>query len=120
MIKRKAKLKPADYLKKVFAQRRAIQGAQQTLIQLENQWIKENCPIEVGTVVKIDKTEAGHTEFLVSKIHVDVEQATGEGGKEIGGQFSIQFSFTGLFQGDDVEPLKGRTRFNVKDISQKD
>lgn len=116
-MKRKInKLKAEDFLKKVFARRREIQTSQAAIAKLNQQWIDENCPVQIGHVVKIDKTADGHDSFLVAKIHVDIDQVEGKAGvanpdKDL---FRIDFSFTGQFQGEGIEPKAGRVQFNMK------
>lgn len=116
MIRKINKLTPESFLKKVFTRRREIQTSQAAIAKLNQQWIDENCPVKVGNVVKIDKTADGHDSFLVAKIHVDVDQVKGEAGKVNPDKdvFRIDFSYTGQFQGEGVEPKAGRAQFNMK------
>ena len=109
MIHRNKKLTASDFLTKVFKQRKAIHMAQSMISKLEAEWIKTYCPVSVGTDMSIQGDKDGYTSFLVSKIHVDVEDA----GKPDEPKFSIQFSFSGLYRGEGLEDKHGRTRFNV-------
>ncbi|HQW03607.1 MAG TPA: hypothetical protein PLR30_14065 [Saprospiraceae bacterium] len=107
--KTKKKNPAQDWLEKIFKQRKAIHMAQSMISKLEAQWIKDYCPVSVGTDMSIQGDKDGYTTFLVSKIHVDVEDA----GKPDEPKFSIQFSFSGLYRGEGLEDKQGRTRFNV-------
>ena len=107
--KTKKKNPAQDWLEKIFKQRKAIHMAQSMISKLEAQWIKDYCPISVGTDMSIQGDKDGYTTFLVSKIHVDIEDA----GKPDEPKFSIQFSFSGLYRGEGLEDKQGRTRFNV-------
>lgn len=107
--KTKKKNPAQDWLEKIFKQRKAIHMAQTMISKLEAEWIKTYCPVAVGTDMTIQGDKDGYTSFLVSKIHVDVENA----GKPDEPKFSIQFSFSGLYRGEGLEDKAGRTRFNV-------
>ena len=107
--KTKKKNPAQDWLEKIFKQRKAIHMAQSMISKLEAEWIKTYCPVSIGTDMTIQNNKDGYTSFLVSKIHVDVENA----GKPDEPKFSIQFSFSGLYRGEGLEDKAGRTRFNV-------
>ena len=116
MIHRTKKLTASDFLTKVFKQRKAIHMAQSMISKLEAEWIKQYCPVAVGTDMTINGDKDGYATFLVTKIHVDVEDA----GKPDEPKFSIQFSFSGLYRGEGLEDKHGRTRFNVMDKTESD
>lgn len=116
MIHRNKKLTANDFLTKVFNQRKAIHMAQTMISKLEAEWIKTYCPVAVGADMSIQGDKDGYTSFLVSKIHVDVENA----GKPDEPKFSIQFSFSGLYRGEGLEDRPGRTRFNVVEKEKED
>ena len=109
MIHRNKKLTANDFLTKVFKQRKAIHMSQSMISKLEAQWIKDHCNKSVGMSVDLVNYPGGYTDFLITKIHVDVEPA----GNPNEPRFSIYFSFTGLFRGEGLEDKPGRTRFNV-------
>ena len=116
MIHRNKKLTATDFLTKVFKQRKAIHMAQGMISNLEKEWIKQYCPVAVGTDIDIKGDKDGYTTFLITKIHVDVEDA----GEPDEPKFSIQFSFTGIYRGEGLEEKTGRTRFNVMDKENTD
>ena len=105
------KITAQDYLTKVMKQRRAIHMSNQAIAKLEARWIADYCPVTVGTDMKLTGDQDGYTSFLITRIHVDIEDAQGEGSKE--NSFSIQFSFTGKYRGEGLEDKVGRTRFNL-------
>ena len=105
------KITAQDYLTKVFKQRRAIHLSNQAIAKLEARWIADYCPVTVGTDMNLTGDKDGYTSFLITRIHVDIEDAKGEGSKE--NAFSIQFSFTGKYRGEGLEDKVGRTRFNL-------
>lgn len=114
MIHRNKKLTATDFLTKVFKQRKAIHMAQTMIGKLEAEWIKTYCHFQVGIDVQVGSPE-GHTSFLITKIHVDIEDV----GKPDEPRFSIQFSFTGTYSGEGMEDKVQRIRFNeVKDIAK--
>jgi hypothetical protein len=101
------KITAKDFLEKVFKQRRAKHMAETAISKLEAEWIKDHCPVAVGVDMKV-KSDKGHTSFLVTKIHVDIESA----GKPDEPRFSIQFSFSGIYRGEGLEDMPQRIRFN--------
>jgi len=102
------KLEASEFLKKKFAQQRQINNALSAISKLEAIWIKENCPLQVGQDIALNDHAEGYTSFLITKVHVDIDQIDGKEPK-----FSIQFSFTGIYRGEGLEEKTGRTRFNV-------
>ncbi len=119
MLKKKSKLTPEDYLKKMFAQRRAIQGANSIIQRLDEQWIKEHCPFNPGQTVEI-KGPNGHTHFTIGKVHVDVsevDEKMDENGKI---RYSIGFSFTGVLSGEGLENENARIKLNTGGDEQAD
>ena len=116
MIHRNKKLTASDFLTKVFKQRKAIHMAQSMISNLEKEWINQYCPVAMGTDIPLVNDKDGYTGFLITKIHVDVEDA----GKADEPKFSIQFSFTGIYRGEGLEEKTGRTRFNVMEKEKED
>lgn len=111
MKPKQKKISAKEFLKKVFNQRRAIHLSQTAIQKLEEKWIKDYCPVAVGHSITIANNAEGYTSFLIGKIHVDIDMKEGETKEK--DQFSIQFSFSGVYRGEGLEDKPGRTRFNV-------
>lgn len=105
MIHRKLKTLTAnEFVKRLNARRREVEGAMTAIRKLEDQWIQEHCTVRIGDVIPVDKTEKGHTSFTVESVQVDIQSRV-EGGASIG------FIYSGVFKGDGIEDMKGKTRF---------